>query len=245
MPEPEHPGTPVSFEELKKLDAYFDEQLKTPAPATRPFSLKKLLMRLAAALFFLVLPFMLLIRGSTLLYLEYQLNGWLALAGGVAVTIVLLMVYALTAGYYIKRSFRIGKFAARALVALVVVYCGYSLFYFSSMNVKTQEIRSYYRSLHPLLRVTLTTATLADSKLIITDTKRTPSDYAAMGLNPREESLHFIQDNGYVHAVDLRTIGRPEWLNLAMQYGLELLGFQTLRHSGTADHLHVSLPLPG
>jgi hypothetical protein len=65
-----------------------------------------------------------------------------------------------------------------------------------------------------------------------------------MGLPPYERSLHLRQDDGYAHAVDLRTAGRSEWRNFLMRSYYRLMGFRTLRHVGTADHLHVSLPLP-
>jgi hypothetical protein len=45
-----------------------------------------------------------------------------------------------------------------------------------------------------------------------------------------------------VHAVDLRTIGRAEWKNVLLNWYFRSMGFRTLRHVGTADHLHVSLP---
>jgi hypothetical protein len=53
-----------------------------------------------------------------------------------------------------------------------------------------------------------------------------------------------VQEDGYVHAMDLRTEGRTELRNRGIQLGFWLLGFSTLRHVGTADHLHVSLRLP-
>jgi hypothetical protein len=58
-----------------------------------------------------------------------------------------------------------------------------------------------------------------------------------------EASLHFRQRDGYVHAMDLRTIGRGAVRNWTTAVYFRVLGFRTLRHVGTADHLHVSLPL--
>ncbi len=65
------------------------------------------------------------------------------------------------------------------------------------------------------------------------------------GLPANESSLHFRQDDGFVHALDLRTVNRPEWRNLAAELAFRAMGFRTLRHVGTADHLHVSLRSPG
>jgi hypothetical protein len=64
-----------------------------------------------------------------------------------------------------------------------------------------------------------------------------------MGLPVRDQSLHYPQKSGYVHAVDIRTKGRPEWKNKLTEMTFELFGMSTLRHVGTADHLHISLPL--
>ena len=79
---------------------------------------------------------------------------------------------------------------------------------------------------------------------MITDADRTPEFYARAGLAANESSLHFPQDDGFVHALDLRTINRPEWRNLAAGLAFRAMGFHTLRHVGTADHLPVSLSLP-
>ncbi len=90
--------------------------------------------------------------------------------------------------------------------------------------------------------VAVATLILADDELVVTDLSRTPEDYAAMGLPVYEASLHYPQEDGYVHAMDLRTMGRPGWRNMLTQNYFRLLGLRTLRHVGTADHLHVSLP---
>lgn len=64
-----------------------------------------------------------------------------------------------------------------------------------------------------------------------------------MGLKPRAYALHFRQPTGFVHAVDLRTNGRPKSVNLLVELYFVLMGFDVIRHVGTADHLHVALPL--
>ncbi len=75
----------------------------------------------------------------------------------------------------------------------------------------------------------------------MTDTRRTRGDYTSMGLAPLRRSLHYVQEDGYVHAVDLRTAGRDEWRNGLLRGYFAVMGFPTLRHVGTWDHLHVSL----
>ncbi|MFV1981287.1 MAG: hypothetical protein ACC655_09060, partial [Rhodothermia bacterium] len=132
----------------------------------------------------------------------------------------------------------------RGLAILVAIYVGYTAMYISAANVKTDDVRATYTSLHPLLRLGVSTFMLADQEVVMTDAQRQPEDYARMGLPVNEGSLHFRQDgSGYVHAVDLRTNGRGEWKNFLMTLYFKIAGFRTLRHTGTADHLHVSLPV--
>lgn len=84
---------------------------------------------------------------------------------------------------------------------------------------------------------------LADREAVLTGVGRTVEDYLKMGLPVNESSLHFKLADRYVHALDLRTTGRPEWRN-RLTYGyFRAMGFRTLRHMGTGDHIHVSLPL--
>jgi hypothetical protein len=105
-------------------------------------------------------------------------------------------------------------------------------------------VRGYYASLHPVLRLALSTAMLADRDLVITDLARRPEDYPAMGLAANDGSLHYVQRDGWAHAADLRTAGRSEIASRLLQLYFWSMGFATLRHVGTADHLHVELPLP-
>src|SRR5262249_21354994 len=77
--------------------------------------------------------------------------------------------------------------------------------------------------------------------LVITDMARKPSDYARMGLPTNDKSMHYEQPDGWVHAVDLRTKSNGEITNWAVQRYFDVMGFSTLRHVGTADHLHVQM----
>lgn len=247
---PDNNTEKISFEKLKELDAYFDEQLKgteKPEKSTRRkspgLSFKKITAFGFGLLIMLILPFLVLIRSSVYLYSEYSLNGWLALSLGVMVTILLLLIYAVFVNYSLRQSGGIHKYLRRGIALLVIAYCGYGLLYFSGVNAKSAEVESYYQSLHPIMRVTMATTILINEDLIVTDLHRTPDDYRSMGLPVRDQSLHYPQKSGYVHAVDIRTKGRPEWKNKLTEMTFELFGMSTLRHVGTADHLHISLPL--
>jgi hypothetical protein len=76
----------------------------------------------------------------------------------------------------------------------------------------------------------------------VTDIERGPTSYAAMRLPQPARSQHYRQKDGTVHAIDLRTQGRGTLRNGLVRLYFELLGFETVRHVGTADHLHVRLP---
>ncbi|MEL6925882.1 MAG: hypothetical protein AAFO94_17705, partial [Bacteroidota bacterium] len=66
-------------------------------------------------------------------------------------------------------------------------------------------------------------------------------DYKRMGLKTKRHSLHYQQPSGFVHAVDLRTNNRSWLRNFLLRSYFQLMGFNTLRHGGTGDHLHVSI----
>ncbi len=209
------------------------------APTARRMTL--LALKYSAAL---VLPFFVLVGGSVFLYGNYGVPTWPALLSGVLLTTLILLVYAAWIARKLTGTTRVSRRVAKVTLAVVVAYSLYALIYLSSFNVKDTGIRSYYRSLHPLLRVAVSTFILVDSDLIITDMKREPHDYAKMGLPVSINSMHYAQEDGYVHAIDLRTIGRGRLRNWLVAGYFRAMGFRTLRHVGTADHLHVSLPPP-
>ena len=188
-----------------------------------------------------VLPFLLLIRGGVFAYHQWDLAPWLALALSATVTTLLLALYALLASRRIGAGKGLTKLMTRAAALLACAYVVYSVMFVAGGNVKSPEVRAEYTALHPLLRLGASALILADPDAVITDAGRTPDFYRRLGLPPNESSLHFEQESGFVHALDLRTIGRPEWRNRAAEIVFRAMGFHTLRHVGTADHLHVSL----
>jgi hypothetical protein len=190
-----------------------------------------------------VLPFLAFVKVAVYLY---QREGWptaLALAGGIACTAAVVTAYGAWAWHRFIGRVRLALVARRFALPLVVAYCGYALIYLSSANAKSERVRAYYASLHPLLRVALSTLIIADRDVVITDLARGPEDYTAMGLAPNDGSLHYVQRDGYAHAADLRTAGRGIVKNRLVQLYFWSMGFGTLRHTGTSDHLHVELPV--
>ena len=91
------------------------------------------------------------------------------------------------------------------------------------------------------MRMSVSTILFLDKSLIITDAQRLPEDYKKMGLKTKSRSLHYEQSDGFVHAIDIRTNGRTDIRNFFIKSYFSLMGFNTLRHDGTGDHLHISL----
>ena len=191
--------------------------------------------------FLAILPFFTLIRTSVFLFQRYDLTGWLALGGGALATCLLLLIYLGLVSLRMGGKGRVPRALRRGTGLLVGAYCVYALIYLSSANAKTDEIRATYSALNPILRVAVSTLLLADRDGVLTDTSRRPEDYESWGMDVNEASLHLPQADGFVYAVDIRTMGRPEWQNQAVALYFEAMGLQTLRHVGTADHLHVEL----
>ena len=154
---------------------------------------------------FLILPFFVLIRTSVFLNMNLGWNGWLSLGSGAIATILLLLVYVMLLFRNLQNSRSAVRFGMAGISALVLGFCIYSSFYVSGVHAKNDAIQNVYRSLHPILRVAITTSTLADGDLIITDIQRSPEDYALMRLPLNQHSMHYVQSSGYVHAIDLRT----------------------------------------
>lgn len=192
-----------------------------------------------------ILPFVLLIRGGVFAYRVWDVGTWPALTLAVVATGALLGLYALVVSRRFGAGVRTRKIMTRAAMGVAIAYAGYGLVFIASENVKSDDIRAGYSAVHPLLRIAASALVLADPGSVITDAGRTAEDYWLMGLPTNEASLHFEQETGYVHALDLRTNGRSDFRNRIVEMGFWALGFHSLRHVGTADHLHLSLRLPG
>ncbi len=190
----------------------------------------------------LLLPFFVLVRMSVWAYATGGVGNWGAVLCGAALTVLILAVYLWLLRVKFQGRLDLPRMAWIATLTTVSAYLLFTLVYLSADNVKAPEVRDHYRTLHPVLRVATGTQVLFDRSAVITDTRRTADDYVRWGLPVNEASLHFEQTNGFVHALDLRTVGRPPWRVALMTAYYRLAGFRTLRHVGTADHLHVSLP---
>jgi len=169
----------------------------------------------------------------------------MSLSIAVGVTSVLMIIY--FSLFYGKMTGRFGDFDAfkrRALLAIlmILIYCGHAILFFNTSNFKNPKLKAEMDELHPIVRLSLSTLVYMDQDLVITDASRAPEDYKKMGLPTNRSSLHYKQaSTNYAHAVDIRTKGRNELKNALVTLYFRLMGMNTLRHHGTADHLHVSL----
>lgn len=189
---------------------------------------------------FLVASPLLLVKGAMWLHLQEGWNSYLSLS---AATGIALILSSITISIYLAVFFKKAYFS-RVIKTLSVGWIAVMIplmLFGGLVNSKNQAISGEFSSAHPILKMAVSTYSLFDRDVVMTDISRTPADYEQMGLTPKQYSKHFEQADGYVHAIDLRTIGRPEWQNRIAEYAFKFMGFKTLRHIGTADHLHISL----
>lgn len=194
--------------------------------------------------FVLIFPFILLIRGSVYLHHEYNLVPYACVLGGVILTAVLLFIYltfffeSFTGKYGSSSAFKRRVFISFFVVSVYVIH---GVLFFNTSNFKTAAIKEEVTDLHPILRLSLSTLIHLDKDLVVTDASRKSSDYSSWGMKENKSSLHYKQSDGYVYAVDIRTKNRSEFKNTALALYFWMMGFDTLRHYGTADHLHIGL----
>jgi cation transport ATPase len=198
-------------------------------------------LRVAAVAAVIALPFFVYVRASVFLYSSFGWPPWLAVGGAITLVLALVSLYATWLARRVTATARASQLARLVAVPMVAAFLLYSLAFLARVNAKTDDVQSYYWSLHPVLRVAVSTVMIIDQTAVITDMQRAPQDYARMGLKVNNRTRHYMQADGWVHAVDIRTKGRGEPRNLALQLYFWSMGFSTLRHIGTADHLHVQL----
>lgn len=192
------------------------------------------------ALLLVALPFLVYVRASVYLY-RHGAHPWIAILISALLTTGLVSTSIVFVAHRFRRRARVPTVVKWAALPLVFTWCVYAAFYLSRVNVKSDDVRAYYSVVNPILRVALSTIVLVDPDLVVTDMGRVAADYGRMGLPVNDRTKHYRQSDGYVHAVDLRTRGRGEIRNRVVQLYFSTMGFSTLRHVGTADHLHVQL----
>lgn len=189
-----------------------------------------------------VLPFALLVRGAVTAHVWLGVPGWSSVVAGTAVGAIALAWVGRRVGRRLGRDARSARVALAYATPIALLFALSTAGWLARTGAKNPEIAARWSELHPALRIAVGTARWADESVVVTEIGRSRGDYDRMGLPRRKRSMHYVQGDGWVHAVDLRTIGHGELRNRAAQLYFDLMGFETLRHSGTADHLHVELP---
>lgn len=192
------------------------------------------------AILSIILPFLIIIKCSVYLYIIVQLPIYisimLGLLSGTIASVGLVMYWFKSYRRKVKKIFQLS-------LMVMVVFTVYGTFMLNESNSKSKAVNREFYSLHPIMRLAVGGLSIIDRSLVVTDMKRNVKDYDGMGLKRNHNSLHLIQSTGYVHAVDLRTKGRFFMWNWIVQLYFWLCGFDTLRHVGNADHLHISIPV--
>jgi len=192
------------------------------------------------ALAVVALPFLVYVRASVSLY-RHGANPWIAILISALLTVGIVSGFVILIARRFRGRARVPTVVKWAALPIVFTWCVYAAFYLSRVNVKSDSVRAYYSAVNPILRVALSTIVLVDPDLVVTDMGRVPKDYRRMRLPVNHRTMHYRQPDGWVHAVDLRTRGRGWIRNHVVQFYFWSMGFSTLRHVGTADHLHVQL----
>ncbi len=190
----------------------------------------------------LSMSFFVLVRGSLYAYQSLGWGTWSSIGLGIFGTTLVFCAYLAWLWTRITGEGRVRQFAPRALIAVVAGYSMFGLLYRSAGDPRDPELRDYYASLHPVMRLGASTYFLFDRNGVVTDLERTAEDYLRMGLPMDETSLHFKLGDRYVHAMDLRTLGRSARRNRLTATYFRFMGFRSLHQVAAADHLHVSLP---
>ncbi len=188
------------------------------------------------------LPFLLLVRGAVVAHRYLDAPGWIAVALGVVLGGACATAVAARLGRRRPTRARVRAIAGWLVAPAALAFSIYSIGWLGHATAKSPTVAASWSELHPVLRLAIGTARLADDGVTVTEIGRERADYARMGLPTIRNSLHYVQGDGWVHAVDLRTRGRGPVRNALTHAWFFALGFDTLRHAGTADHLHVALP---
>ena len=195
-------------------------------------------------MFALSVPFLVLVRGSTYAYQGMGWGTWPSIGLGVFGTMVVFSAYATWLWKRSTGECRLPRIARRMVIVVVAGYGLYGLLYLSTGNAESPALENYYTSLNPIMRIGTGPLLLVDRDARVTDLAHTAEDYLRMGLPVREASLHFKLGDRYVRAMDLRTAGRSPRRNRFTAAYLRFMGFRSLHHVDSADHLHLSLPKP-
>lgn len=204
-------------------------------------------LRLLHVLIIAALPLLVLVRGAVHLHQYFGFFPLAAILTGALICTLILFIYL---NFFINKissgTENIISWTIRIKVLFVIValFCMHALFFIRTNNLKQPDLKKDVSALHPIIRLAVSTIIVFDKELIVTDAKRVPEDYRRMGLPTNRTSLHYVQKDGYAYAIDIRTHGRSGIRNFLVISYFRLMGLRTMRHSGSGDHMHISLYCP-
>ena len=184
------------------------------------------------------------VRVQLLLLAQDPNAGWLVVVSGLLIAGVVLVLTLLIGCRFAYRFYTLKRMGlALVLVPLLTLLIGgAAISRFPERNFKSRQIAAEWPRLHPTLRLALWIVALEDRDMVLTDIARRPEGYGGMGLKVPAASQHYTDADGYARAVDLRVSNVGDLRNWGRQGLFLLMGLKTLRHTGTADHLHIALP---
>jgi hypothetical protein len=171
---------------------------------------------------------------------RFPLADWLVWSVGM-VGGALLGIVALVWGLRLPWRWSARRLLPVCLVLTAVLAVG-GLWHFPRHNLKDASVATEWHRLHPTLRWGVWAVRLVDRGLVVTDISRQRSDYVEMDLPVLTASKHYLQWDGYAHAVDLRLRDAGPWRRWFRQGLFLVMGLRAERHQGSAEHLHIYLP---
>ena len=179
--------------------------------------------------------FMFCILYTPMLFYRLGLPSYLSIVLGNYIYVVGFMFW-----FYKKKKYKKLKWP---LIIAFILISGASYYFINSLgneNFKNKgEIGQYKQHTHPVLKYYTVILSVFDPDMVITDSKRRPQDYEKMNLPEFKGSLHYVQKDGYSHAIDLRTKGRTSIRNWLVRAYYYILGYTAIQHKGSAMHIHV------
>ncbi|MCB0837888.1 MAG: hypothetical protein KDD99_14545, partial [Bacteroidetes bacterium] len=110
--------------------------------------LKKFASILLQLSFMIVLPFILIIRGSVYLYEHHNWNHWLSMIVMFAIAFVLLLIYTVMIYDWLFGENKVSRKGLKVqsiiVMSILLLYGGYTLINLSGANAKTPQVREEF-----------------------------------------------------------------------------------------------------
>ena len=135
----------------------------------------KILSRLFKVVLLVIVLFFTLVRVGVWIHVVHDPGPWPSLVGGALISsLVLFGILTALNRWVLGRtgSMRAIKWRGLFAIGLVAAFCTYGVIYLSDTNAKAADVRSEFRTMHPVLRMAVSTVILGDRDLLVTDASR-------------------------------------------------------------------------